>query len=252
MRPKIFYGNLFALGVLSGSMNSYTNPVRRVADGSINLSYQLTSGLVSGLVGGAVAVTLPVAMAPDAFVLPKGSTASGHQYVLESEDVGGGNNATVFDFTLSGATDRFVQEISGATPRRVWRLTVNGVSGLDHMSAREMQLASLLEMPRSPEVSVTRTRVRQFTRLPIAGGQPFVKRDGPRLRQTRFSFVVVSGAELLGVEAFVDDIEGGESFTITDDLAQTYWAELLGTEQPFDDEAGVYRVGLAVREIRAD
>lgn len=251
-RPTIYYGNLFSLGVLSGTEDTADNPVRRIADGSVNLRYTLTS-TVASRASGEVEVTLTTAAAPDALVLVSGGTVSGHRWILESEDVGGGNNATILDFTISAQVDRFVREISGATARRVWRLTVSGVSGVTtNQEPYEIQLGTKHQLPRSPEVGVARERVRQFTRVPIPGGQPFVKRDGPRLRRTTYRLVVLSGSEVTAAEDFVDAVQGGQAFTIVDDQAAQYYAELLRQDIPFPDEAGVYRMEFMFQETRAD
>lgn len=251
MRPSIYYGNLFAEGTLSGGQDTTTNPVRRVADGSVNLDYSIMSG--GAVTSGWVAVAMGSGVVPDALVFPKCSIVSGHMFSLESEDLDQSNRTTVLSYTASGTLDRLVLHLSGGeTPRRVWRLWVSGVSGLDAMTAREVQLATRLQFPRSVEVGVGRTLVRQFTRLPIPGGQPYTKRDGPALRRTRWTFSIISGSEVSGMQTWVRAVEGGSSFTVTDDLGDTYWSELLGPDQPFSDRAGVYGVDMTIQEVRAD
>jgi len=247
MIPIIYWGNFFAEGALSGSTSTDANPGRRVGDGSINLPYEATSGSPPS---GVIQVTLSEAKAPDAFVLVLGDVTSGTRFTLESEDLGGGNNATILDFTLTADTDRFVQTITGATARAVWRLTV--VSGAAQASFRELQLASAQQLPRSPEVGIDRTRVRQFTRIPIPGGQPFVKREGPRLRRTLYSFVAISGLEVSGLERFADGVEGGDAFTLVDDLAAQYWSELVESDVGFPDQAGVFTMQLGFQEIAVE
>jgi hypothetical protein len=248
----MYYDNLFSLGPLTGTNSSDDNPASRIGDGSINLNYALTSG--TNIVSGEVEVTLTSGQAPQALVLALGVVVSGHRFILESEDVGGGNNATVLDFTVSGNQSRFIQDITPATTaRRVWRLTVSGtVSGLAQMEASELQLATKVTMPRTPQVSVRRSRVRQFTRLDVPGGQPFTKRDGPNLRRTQMTVIATSGSELDTLTTFVEAIEGGESFTLVDDLGDQYWAELPQGEVPFPDEAGVYALEWTFREVNRD
>lgn len=248
-RPIVYYDNLFSEGTLSGSNSTASNPVRQVADGSINLDYQVTSGVTPS---GEFQVTLGAARAPEALVLARGEVLSGMRFILESEDADGSNNATVLDFTLQADTDRFASGISGATARRVWRLTISGLSGQAQAQAHEIMLAEQLTLSRSPLLGVDRTRVRQFTRIPVPGGQPFVKRDGPRLRRTAYQFILSSGSQVTDVEDFVDAVEGGQAFFLSDDLGQQYFAELLGSDVQFDDQAGEYGVSLAFLEVRAD
>lgn len=245
--PIVYHSNAFSLGVLSGTHNADDNPVSRVADGSVNLAYDVSTLAVTS---GIVQVTLTTAARPDALVLTRGAAISGARFVLESEDVGGGNNATELDFTPSGNTVPLVQTISGGTARRVWRLTVSG--GTPPVQLHEVQLATAYQLPRSPQVQVTRTKVRQFTRIPIAGGQPFVKHDGPNLRRTLCTFILISGTEVTEAEAFVNAVEGGQAFTLVDDRAETYWAELLGADVPFQDEAGVFTWSPLFQEVSAE
>lgn len=249
-RPVIYYDNLFSIGTLSGEHSTTDNPVRQVGDGSINLDYQVTSGTTPT---GFFQVTLPTAQAPDALVFARAELVSGHRIILESEDVGGGNNATILDFTLTSGVDRLVSGITGATARRVWRLTISGVqAGLSQAQVHEAMLATKLELPRSPIVGVERARMRQFTRVPVPGGQPFVKRDGPRLRRTGYTFALTSGTQVSDVETFVDAVDGGQAFFLVDDLQQSYFAELLGTDVGFDDQAGEFGLQLTFLEVRAD
>jgi hypothetical protein len=94
--------------------------------------------------------------------------------------------------------------------------------------------------------------VRQFTRIPVPGGQPFVKRNGPGLRRTLCTFTLVSGVEVTEAEAFVDAVEGGQAFTLVDDRSETYWAELMEGDVPFRDNAGIFAVSLTFQEISAE
>lgn len=248
MRPIAYHSNLFSSpGTLSGTHDASDNPAERVADGSVNLAYNASTVAVTS---GIVQVTLTTAARPDALVLARAGAISGARFILESEDVGGGNNATELDFTPASNTVPVVQTISGGTARQVWRLTVSG--GAPPVQLHEAQLATQYQLPRSPDLLVRRTKVRQFTRIAVAGGQPFVKRNGPGLRRTLCTFVLISGAEVTAAEAFVDAVEGGQAFTLVDDRAETYWAELLEAAVPFDDTAGVFTVSLTFQEISAE
>lgn len=251
MLPTIYHSNLYALGTLSGALDTDLNPVERVADGSVNLSYEAATSAVAS---GEIQVTLVTAARPNALTLPRvdpGSAAS-VRFILESEDVGGGNNATELDFVVSDFSAPTVQAIGAGTARRVWRLTVSGAAGFGPVDVYEAQLATKYEFPRRPIVPVDRARVRQHTRFSIAGGQPFVKRDGPTLRRTLYTTMLTSGSQISGAEAFVDAVDGGQSFTLVDDRAETYWAEMLGSEIPFQDEAGVYTWSPLFQEVNAE
>lgn len=253
-RPIVYYGNHMTSGTLSGSTESTDNPVREVADGSINLGYAVTTDVSPTAHSGQVDLVLNAAVRPAAFILPRCSLVSGLTLLLQSmDDVGGTNLATVVSADISTLTTFYKAEISsGETPRAVWRLLISGVSGLVPAKVHESQLAvTRTQFARSPEVSVSRIRVRQFTRIPVPGGQPFVKKDGPRLRRYTYNFVLVSGAtENNPMRDFVDAVEGGEAFTTQDDLGDCYWAELLGNEINEGDSAGVSRWATAIQEIR--
>lgn len=249
-QPIVYHSNLFSLGTLSGSHDTLTNPVRRAADGSVNLAYKAFSGGEDYI--GAIQVTLPAVDRPSGLVLVRATMTSGVRFILESEEIGGGKNSTELDFTLSGEALPIYRALSGSSPeRKVWRLTISGISGQDALKLYEAQLATEYQLPRSPEVRVERVRVRQFTRIPVPGGQPFVKRDGASLRQTVATYALLSGSQISGAEAFVDVVEGGEAFTLVDDRAETYWAELLGSPR-FEDTAGVFMVSLGFLEISAE
>lgn len=251
-RPILYHGNLLLSGSVSGTQDSSSNPVRKVRDGSVNLPYTVTAD-VAGIQSGSVTLQLTVAASPDAFVLPRCDLLSGHTITLESmDDLAETNLATVHTVTLTSATEFYLQELASPTARKVWRLEISGATALAAQGkVHEFQLADKYQLPRSPEVNVARTRVRQFTRLPIPGGQPFVKRDGPRLRQNGYSLVILSGSEVDTLRNFVDTVEGGQAFTMTDDLQESYWAELLSANLEEEDEAGVSRVTLQFQEIKA-
>lgn len=251
MQPKFYYNDRFRLGTLSGSTDTDLNPVERVADSSIGLPYIVTSG--SPPVG-IVEVTLASGNAqnPTHFVVGRSTDLDGYRLIVESEDIGGGNNAVRLDTTLSAATLQGVWTLSGGSARAIWRLTISGTGVLDPVQLYEAMLADEQAMPRSNEVGVDRDYIRQFKRQAVPGGEPFVVREGPRLRRTDYQFTVLSGSEITALENFVDTIEGGEAFYHIDDLGQEYWAELGSQTQPFRDEAGVYFVSLAVLEVAVD
>ena len=244
-RPVAYHSNLFSVGTLSGDNASNSNPVGRVADGSVNLPYVSHD---APAVSGGVAVTLATAGRPDALVLVRSDFGSAG-FRLESDDVGGGSGAIELTGTHS-STQPQVVELASGTDRRVWTLTA--IQGGGGVSWYEAQLATKYQLPRSPDLQVTRTKVRQFTRIPVAGGQPFVKRDGPGLRRTLYTFVLISGTEVTEAEAFVDAVGGGQAFTFTDDREETYWAELLDGSVTFQDTAGVFTVSLTFQEISAE
>lgn len=255
MKPIVFYGNLLLSGVLIGSRNSTSNPVRKVADGSINLPYTHTADTGPGLHSGSISVTLTSAQVPSTLVLPQCSIASGFTLLLQSmDDVFGTNTVNVISADFNSTTKFYKQDLpSGAAANLVWRVMLSGASGLVPAKVNEIQLATTKEQfARSHQVGVERGRVRQFTRTPIPGGQPFVKRDGPRLRRTGISLILVSGTEVNAVRDFVDAVEGGDAFTFTDDLGSSYWAELLGAEVIEDDQAGVSSWRLQFQEIKVD
>ncbi len=250
MRPRFYYNDRFRLGTLSGQTDSDTNPVERVADGDVGLYYVATSGAPPV---GIIQVTLPTDDMPHSLVVSKATTLSGLNLKLESEDVGGGNNAVRVNETVTSGVTSVVYAISGGSDaRQVWRLTISGVTTSGQLNVYEAMLADLQLMPRSNEVGVQRTRVRQFTRIAVPGGAPFTKRDGPRLRRTAYSFTVKDGAEVQALEAFVDGIEGGEFFFHVDDRGERYVAELASPGQVFSDAAGVYSVNMTVQEVETD
>ena len=239
-------------GVLSGSLQSTDNPVRKVADGSVNLGYTVSEDIDATTHSGSITLTLTVADQPVAFALPRCDLASGTTLLLQSmDDLAETNLATIVSATTTSGVEFFKEEITPGTDRAVWRLIISGASGLEPAKIHEAQLAlTRMQFGRAHQMGVDRTRVRQYTRIPVPGGQPFVKRDGPRLRKTGYSFTLISGAENQPVRDFVDAVEGGEAFTIQDDLGACYWAELLGAEVPERDDAGVSSWGLVFQEIR--
>lgn len=249
MNPIAYHSNLFALGTLSGSHDSVTNPVRRIADGSINLPYTLASGATPT---GQVLVVLSSAQLPEALAVPYApSSISGFRFILESGPAAVGPWSTVLDATIAADTDRFVEEFT-TSAQLAWRLTVSGMPGMAQFRPHEVMLSFKAEFPRPVQLGVARARVRQYTRLPIPGGQPFVKRDGPPLRRTRYVVVAVSGAEVQVLEDLVDALEGGQAFYFVDDLAHEYFAEMPEPEVPFDDSSGIYTVNPFILEVRAD
>lgn len=252
-RPIIYHSNLLLSGSISGTAATTDNPVRKLRDGSINLPYEVTAD-VAGIQSGSVTLELTAAQAPDAFILPKCDLLSGHTIVLESmDDLAETNLATVVSADIVTPTVFLLSGTSGTTARAVWRMTITGAIGLaEQAKVHEWTLPTRYDFPNSPQIGVGRARVRQFTRLAIPGGQPFVRRDGLRLRRTAYQFVLVSGSEVDGLRAVVDVLEGGDAFTHTDDLAQSYWGELLEQVVDEGDEAGVSSVQLTVQEIRVE
>lgn len=250
-RPIFYHNDRFRLGVLSGSASGEDNLPGRIADGDISLAYNFVSGASPS---GEVTVTLSgAAFLPSALVLAKVTNVSGYTLTLESEDVGGGNNATAVSAQLGDIVSGvFVPSGAGAVAREVWRLTLTGAGGLPTAKVFEAMLADSFEFVRSVEVGVPRTRVRQRSRIDVPGGQPFTQRQGPTLKRTAYTYVTISSGEIADVESFIDSIDGGESFFHTDDRGESYWAELLNKDQGFDDQAGVFTVAMNVGEIRTD
>ncbi len=254
--PIVYYDNLLLSGTLSGSEQSTDNPVRQVADGSINLGYTHTSDVSPTAHSGSVYLTLTSPQEPATFILPRCELHSGMTLKLQSmDDVAETNLATVLTQEVSGELAFYKADLpGGGTPRAVWRILISGASGLVPAKVHEAQLAvTKTQFARSPQVEVARTRVRQFTRLAVPGGQPFVKRDGPRLRRTAYNFILISGVEADALRDFVDAVEGGEAFTFEDDQSACYWAELLGNDIPENDSAGVSSwAQLTFQEIKVD
>ena len=253
MRPKFYHNDRLRLGTLSGQYNGLTNPVRRVADGSITVSYLATSGATpTGAFETRIASGFADPQNPTHFVIPRGTpTLSGYRIIIQSEDLDGSNQAVRLDVTTTSG-EYGVFTLSGGTARRVWRITISGTASMVPLRLFEAMLADEYETARSPIVGVQRIRSRQFTRIPIVGSQAFVKRDGPRLRRTRYTIPLVSGTEIDGLRTFIDSIEGGNPFFHIDDLGDAYFAELLGEGASEPDDAGVYFVEMEIQEIKVD
>ncbi len=253
-KPVTYFGNLFADGSLASQEDGTTNPVRRVADGSVNLDYFL--GVLSGAAANwdVLQATLPtaaraVALTVNQVVL---GIPTSTRFIVESFDTGGGNLVQHLDYTsVVGDASGLVQTLTGVVAdRQEWRLTVSGSAGLEKWPVAEIQLAtSSLTMER-PQVGVGRPRIRQFGRFEVPNGQPFVRRRGPRLRRLQYAFLLISGTQVSGAESFVDAVEGGQAFTLVDDTGVQQWAELLGEQQAFDDQAGVNGVQFTFQQIR--
>ena len=252
MIPIIYYGNALLSGSLSGENDSSANPVARVRDGSVNLPYTHVLSGASRL--DTVAVVLTSAVQPDSIAFPKCALTSGVRVqVWQASGIGAPDLNEVLDETLPSDTSFYLADLSATSGNLTW---IVGISATAQQPlpqyVHEILLARKYTPPRSPEVSVTRTRLRQFTRLPIPGGQPFTKRDGPMLRNTLYSFVVLSGAEVDALRNFISEIDGGQSFVITDDLGSSYWAELIGSNVPEQDDAGVSSISLQFQEVKVE
>lgn len=251
--PIIYYGNALLSGALFGDNGSVDNPAARVRDGSVNLSYAITASGASQRTG-EVNLTSVSAIQPDTVIFPKCALSSGAVIqVIMSASSGAGDADTLVSATMGADTTFYLSDLGATSGNLYWQVSVSGgVSQPLAQSVHEITLAKKYTLPRSPEVSVTRTRVRQFSRIPIPGGQPFVKRNGPMLRQTSMNFVVVSGSEVNALRGFISAVDGGEAFTLSDDLGQVYWAELLDSNVPEQDEAGVSSVSLTFQEIKVE
>lgn len=252
--PTVYYGNLMLSGTLSGSNNTTTNPARRVADGSINLSYTATRDVSASLHSGQVQVVLTSAQVPDALSIPLMSVPSGFTLELQSAPSEFASGTTVLSTTFTDAeTTRYKSDLpSGTSAALVWRVVLSGVSGLVAAKVNEVQLATKQAYPRNVEVGVQRQHVRQFTRIPVPGGQPFVKRDGPKLRRFTYKFYTIDSAEVGNFRDLVHALEGGDAFTFSDDLGDWYWAEMPDPVVPEDDQAGVASWSVVVQEVRVD
>lgn len=255
MIPKFYHSDRLRLGTLSGQFSSVTNPVRRIADGSITLSYIATSGATpTGTFETRITSGQGSAENPTHFVIARGTpSVSGYRVIVTSEDLDGTNSATRLDVTLTSGVTYTVQALSGGVARRVWRVLLSGTgSTIPPLRLFEAMLADEYQPARQHQVGVRRQRVRQFTRIELPGTQAFVKRDGPRLLATSYALILVSGSEIDGLHTFLDAIEGGEPVFHTDDLGQNYFAEVMGTGPEEEDEAGVYSLDLQVQEIGVD
>lgn len=253
-RPIFYHGNYLLSGTVTGSNDSAANPVRKVHDGSINLPYVFSVDVDPTTQSGQVTVDLTTRELPAALSLPKCALLSGHTVKLQSmTNTAGDGTVDVITSGLTAPQNFLLAELPVASGNFVWRVVISGASGLVTPKVNEVQLASTkTQLPRSPEVAVSREHVRQFTRMPVPGGQPFVKRDGPMLRLVRYQFRSVQGTETNALRSFVQDIEGGSAFTMTSDLEESYWAELLAPTVPEEDEAGVSQWTLTPQEIKVD
>jgi len=251
MTPTIYYHNLLALGVLSGTNTDEAYPVRRVADADLTLPWPIISGVGAqpGVISGEATVTLASGATRDSFVLAEGAGLSGFTIRVYSHDVDGGNLALHGDFPRASDLP-FVSGLSGVTtPRRVWAVAVSGsTSGLAIPSISEMMLATRLDFPRRPQIGVNRATIHQASRIEIPGGAPFKFRLGDQLHRVDYSMIVEESA-LSGFETFLDVNDGGEFFWFADDLGDEYWAEVPTAEHTFDDQAGVYLFQLLVQEV---
>jgi hypothetical protein len=252
MTPTVYYDNMLALGVLSGTNTDEAYPVRRVADQDVSLPWPVISGSTSGFVVGEIQLTLGEADTRDAFVLPRGTGLSGFEFRVLSDDVGGGSETTHLVTTRAG-DEAFVIPLSGATtPRRVWRVLISGVtSGLATPIIYEAMLATRLDFPRRPQIGVERSIIQQVQRIGIPGGAPFRVRLGQELNRTVYRLIVEESA-LSGFQTFCRVNDGGQPFWFVDDLGQDYWSEAPSAEYVFDDQAGVYFFPITVQEIPSE
>jgi hypothetical protein len=256
-RPIVYYGNFYiASGTLSGTNTdtaSVKSAVRRVADADLSLAYQLVSGdpgAITGVVSGQVALYSD-GVVPTGFVMVHGELLSGFVATLWSEDTGAVNPQTHDSRTLtSDAPYHFaISGVSGGTEQ--WRYSLSGTtSGLGIPHLHELLLGTRYQFPRSPQVNVQRSIVRRFTRHEIPGGQPFVFKQGTNLRETLYTFQVISGTEVDNLRAFVSGVEGGEPFFLVDDLEEAYWAELVQGNVTFSDDFGLWEAQLGFREVK--
>lgn len=248
MKPLFYINDRLRLGALSGSEDNTFNPKERLADGSITLPYTATSGTTPA---GAFGVTLPSGESPDYFTIGKATALSGTSFQVFAEDIGGGNSTLRASGAVSGSPSTFVLALSGAPPRRVWRIEVSGANGADQLQVFEAGLNDRIQLTR-PLVGVTRQAIRRFSRIDIRGSQPFVRREGPLLRQYQYALVLISGQQTDDYRTLIEDLDGGQFFLHTDDLGESYWAELPTADPIEADDAGLSTVGLTTREVRSD
>jgi hypothetical protein len=253
-QPIIYYGNALLSGTLSGSNATAANPIARVRDGSVNNSFKVT---LSGATDrdGVVGLTLTTAAQPTGFVLPRCALSSGATVtlIMQTGPTDSAGLETLVSDTLTEDKSFYLADIAPTSGNLYFALTVSATSGITvAQTAHEIVLAQKYTLPRSPEVSVSRGKLRQFNRTDIPGGEPFIRRTGPMLRETAMNFVIVSGSEANALRGFVGGVEGGSAFTLTDDLGDSYWSELVDADVPEEDEAGVSSVALTFREIGVD
>ncbi len=251
MKPKFYVNDRLRKGTLSGSEDDSRNPEERLADGSITLGYTATTGTTPS---GEYQVAISgEAFAPEALVIARADALSGTTFQVISETLAGASTLVVASGDVTGSPSNFVLAIpSGATPREVWRVQVTGPTSGTQVTIYESMLADLVELDRLPQVGISRVRIRQFTRTAIPGGQPFVKRDGPNLRRTGYSYILTSGTEIEEMRGLITALAGGEFFFHVDDLGAQYWAEVMGDGLDEADEAGVSSAGLTVQEVASD
>lgn len=266
-QPIVYHGNLLASGSfgVKGQSNNAAfdpidsdNPVARVIDGSVLLPHTPSGELYAG--GALRSVTYQSVVtsnySPDVLAYFGTHGADAWSFaVLQSSDFSASATTTRLSVAtpgpLSGLAIYSLND-SHHNSRFNWMVNWVGLAAWGVSVPNEMWLAKAWTMPRSPEVGVERTRSRQFARLPIPNGQPFVKRYGPALRVTSYESILLSGSEIDAFNAMLTDIEGGEIFPFTDDLGDSYLAELVGPAVVEPDEAGVYAVSLTFREVNPE
>jgi hypothetical protein len=264
--PIVYHGNVLASGSfgVKGQLTNTEfdpidpeNPVARVIDGSVLLKHTPSGELYAGDVLRAITyqVVATADHSPDTLIFYGTASSDANSYVLgQSTDFIGTGSYTNWSGNIGPVSGLLIQSFTNPaqTSKLYWRFGSVGLAAWEVMVPREMWIATSWTMPRSPSVGIDRTRVRQFTRLDIPNGQPFVKRRGALLRQTTYNSVMVSGTEINAFNAMLSDIEGGEIFPFTDDLGDSYLAELVGPAIVEQDEAGIYTVGMTFREVEPE
>lgn len=247
--PIIYYGNLYTEGTLSGSSSDDANPVRRVGDSDRTLKYTLLDSVGPDVTSGRVDVTLGSAATRDYLVMARGAALSGWTLNVQSEDIGGGNNASHGSQAMVDDSS-FVLALSGtSTSRRVWRTELVSVSGITSSpDLYEIMLAKRFVFPQPPVVGVGRYRIQNYQRLDIPGGAPFKLRLGEDYQQLDYQLTIPQ-TEASGLDSFLQENDGGEPFWFTSDKSESFWAEMVEPQISFDDQAGVYTVVLKIREI---
>lgn len=255
--PVIYYGNALLSGTLGAELGGAASTLPRVRDGSITLPYILTeSGTTSPSRVGEVNLTLPAAISTTdrALIFPRCDLEESLRVRLYSRATSGAAASTQANEILAERTRFYLQDFLVSGQDHAF-FEIQGVSrgtASGYQYVNEIVIAQKYTLPRSPEVSVTRAKVRQFNRLDVPGSEPFTRRTGPMLRRTSMNFVVLSGSEIDALRGFIDGVEGGSAFTLTDDLGVSYWSELIDADVPEQDEAGVSSVTLTFQEIRVD
>lgn len=247
-RPTFYPNDRLRLGTLSGSEDDTFNPKERLADGSITLPYVATVGVTPA---GAFGVTLPSGESPDYFIVGRANALSGTSFQVFAEDIGGGNSTLRASGDAPDTGETFILALSGTPPRRVWRIEVSGANGADQLQVFEAGLTDQIQLER-PQVGVSRQQVRRFSRIDIRGSQPFVRREGPLLRQNQYPMLLISGAQIDAYRELQASVDGGQFLLHTDDLGNSYWAELPVADPVEADEAGISAVTVVAREVRSD